>query len=88
MLEALKKYNVSKTFFNRYFELNAINRLGNELYRFMNFKEGKFINPMKKQQYIEDYVKEEIDNFYNKKELNIPSTRNDLEVWLKANQYY
>ena len=72
MLEALKKYNVSKPFFNRYFELNAINRLGNELYRFMNFKEGKFINPLKKQKYIEEYVKEEIDNFFNKNEFNIP----------------
>lgn len=72
MQEALKKYNVSKSFFNRYFELNAINRLGNELYRFMNFQEGKFINPMKKQQYIEEYVREEIDNFFNKSELNIP----------------
>ena len=68
----LEKYNISKAFFNRYFELNAINRLGNELFRFMNFKEGKFINPMKKQQYIEEYVKEEIDNFFNKNELNIP----------------
>ena len=72
MQELLKQYNISKSFFNRYFELNAINRLGNELYRFMNFKEGKFINPMKKQQYIEEYVKEEIDNFFNKNELNIP----------------
>lgn len=71
-MQRIEKYNISKSFFNRYFELNAINRLGNELFRFMNFKEGKFINPMKKQQYIEEYVKEEIDNFFNKNELNIP----------------
>ena len=71
-MQGIEKYNISKSFFNRYFELNAINRLGNELFRFMNFKEGKFINPMKKQQYIEEYVKEEIDNFFNKNELNIP----------------
>ena len=71
-MQRIEKYNISKSFFNRYFELNAINRLGNELFRFMNFKEGKFINPMKKQQYIEEYVKEEIDNFFYKNELNIP----------------
>lgn len=72
MKELLEKYNISKSFYNRYFELNAINRLGNELFRFMNFKEGKFINPMKKQQYIEDYIKEEVINFFEKDELNIP----------------
>lgn len=66
------KYNISKTFYNRYFELNAINRLGNELFRFMNFKEGKFINPMKKDEYIKQYVEEEIHNFYEKGEINIP----------------
>ena len=72
MEKLLEKYNVSKTFFNRYFELNAINRLGNEMYRFMNFKEGKFINPLKKQEYIEKYVEEELENFYEKNEINIP----------------
>lgn len=72
MNELLKKYNVSKSFYNRYFELNAINRLGNELFRFMNFKEGKFINPLKKDFYIKEYVKEELINFFEKKEVNIP----------------
>ena len=67
-----KTRKISKTFYNRYFELNAINRLGNELFRFMNFKEGKFINPMKKDEYIKQYVEEEIQNFYEKHELNIP----------------
>ena len=33
-------------------------------------------------------VVEDIKKQIVKKELNIPSTRNDLEVWLKANQYY
>lgn len=72
MKELIEKYNMSKTFYNRYFELNAINRLGNELFRFMNFKEGKFINPMKKNEYIKKYVQEEIVNFFEKGELNIP----------------
>lgn len=64
--------NISKTFYNRYFELNAINRLGNEIFRFMNFKEGKFINPMKKAEYVKQYADEEIKNFFEKGELNIP----------------
>ena len=55
MKQQEEKYKISKTFYNRYFELNAINRLGNELFRFMNFKEGKFINPMKKDEYIKQY---------------------------------
>ena len=33
-------------------------------------------------------VVEDVKKQIVKKELNIPSTRNDLEVWLKANQYY
>lgn len=72
MKELLEKYNISKPFYNRYFELNAINRLGNELFKFMNFKEGKFINPLKKNQYVEQYIQEEIQNFFEKDELNIP----------------
>ena len=72
MKQQEEKYKISKTFYNRYFELNAINRLGNELFRFMNFKEGKFINPMKKDEYIKQYVEEEIHNFYEKGEINIP----------------
>lgn len=72
MNELLKKYNVSTSFYNRYFELNAINRLGNELYRFMNFKEGAFINPLKKHEYLQQYIKEEIQNFFEKQEINIP----------------
>lgn len=64
--------SISKTFYDRYFELNAINRLGNELFRFINFKEGKFINPTKKAEYIKKYADEEIENFFERKELNIP----------------
>lgn len=72
MKELIKKYKVKKTFYNRYFELNAINRLGNELYRYMNFREGNFINPLKKNEYLEKYIDEEIVNFFEKGEVNIP----------------
>ena len=66
------KYQVSKHFYDRYFELNAINRLGNEIFRFINFKEGNFINPAKKAEYIKKYADEEIENFFERGELNIP----------------
>lgn len=66
------KYSITKTFYNRYFELNAINRLGNELFRYMNYKEGKFVNPLKKNEYIKQYIQEEIENFFEKGILNIP----------------
>lgn len=72
MQQLIKKYNISKSFFNRYFELNAINRLGYEMSQFIHFKKGKFINPLKKDEYIQKYIAKEIENFFNKSELNIP----------------
>lgn len=65
------KYDISKSFYNRYLELNAINRMGGEMLRFMYYKEGKFINPLKKNQIIEQYIQEEIENF-KRGEINIP----------------
>ena len=73
MNDGLKeKYNISETFYNRYIKENAQNRFGIELAKFMWFKEGKFLVPTKKDYYLEQFEEEEIENFYEKHELNIP----------------
>ncbi len=72
MQELIKKYNITKTFLRRYLKENAENRFGTELQRFMWYKEGKFLNPQKKDFYIESFIKEEIENFYEKNIFNIP----------------
>lgn len=72
MQTLIEKYNIKETFLKRYFEENAENRFGIELLKFMWHREGKFLNPQKKEQYLKEYISEEIDNFYEKNELNIP----------------
>lgn len=72
MQELMEKYNISEIFFERYFKENAENRFGIELSKFMWYKIGKFINPMKKNTVLNEFIKEEIENFYMKNELNIP----------------
>lgn len=72
MQELIKKYEISDVFYKRYFEQNAINKLSMSMLKFMWFKEGTFLNPMKKNEHLQNFIKEEVDNFFNKKQLNIP----------------
>lgn len=72
MQELLKKHNCSEIFYKRYIEENAKQRLGMEMQKFLLFKVGKFINPMKKNEVLKQYIDDELDNFYNKDVLNIP----------------
>lgn len=72
MQDLITKYNISDTFYNRYFVINAENRLMVELSKFLWFKVGKLLNPLKKKMYIEEFLNEEIINFYENNELNIP----------------
>ncbi len=72
MQELKEKYNISETFYKRYIEENAKKRLGTEMTSFLLFKKGKFINPMKKNEILKKYIEEEIENFYEKKLINIP----------------
>ena len=67
-----EKYHISESFYRRYFEQNALNRFGMESLKFIWFKEGKFLNPMKKEIILQDYINEEIENFFEKNILNIP----------------
>lgn len=70
--DEIKKYNISDTFYKRYFQQNAINHYANELMKFMWFKEGKFLNPKNQWQYINEFAKKEIENFYEKKLFVMP----------------
>ena len=67
-----KNNEISKIFYKRYFEQNAINKIANEMTKFLWFKEGHFINPLKKEEIAKKYAEEEIDNFYNKNILIMP----------------
>lgn len=67
-----EKYNVNESFYNKYFKLNAELRYAVELLQFLYFKKGSFLNPKKKQDYIEQYIIDEFHNFYDKNEINIP----------------
>lgn len=72
MEELIKKYSINDGFLNRYFKQNAEFRYGVEMLQFLYFKKGKFLNPAQKNIFIENYTREEINNFFEKKELNIP----------------
>lgn len=68
----INKYYIQGSLFKRYFIENAENRFGVELSKFMWFRDGEFLNPQKKSYYLDKYSKEEIENFYEHNELNIP----------------
>lgn len=72
MQELSKQNEISPVFYKRYFEQNAIKRVAMEMLRFMWFKEGHFINPMKKDAIIETYINEEKEQFFEKKIFNMP----------------
>lgn len=72
MENLIEKYNISDGFYYRYFRQNAEFRYGVEMLKFLYFKQGKFLNPRNKDIYIEQYTQEEIKNFYEKNELNLP----------------
>ena len=72
MQKLQEKYNISEVFYKRYFEQNALNRMAMEMLKFMWFKEGSFINPMKKNTVLEQYINEEKEAFFENNILNIP----------------
>lgn len=72
MQKLQEKYNITEVFYKRYFEQNALNRMAMEMLKFMWFREGTFINPMKKDIIFEKYINEEKEAFFEKNILNIP----------------
>ena len=72
MPDLVKEYNITSTFFDRYFEQNAVNRYMVDSLKFMWFKIGKFVNPTKKNEIIKIYIQEEIKDFYENNIIKIP----------------
>lgn len=64
--------DMTKSFYKRYIEENAVSRMRIEILRFLWFREGHFINPMKRNEIFNNYVEEEISNFFDKKIINLP----------------
>lgn len=72
MLGLTEQYKISEIFNKRYFEQNAQNRMAMEMLKFMWFKEGKFLNPTKKNEILKQYIEEEKKDFFENNKLNIP----------------
>lgn len=58
MNELMKQYGIDEVFYKRYIQENARQRLGMEMHKFLFFKEGRFINPMKKNEILQTYCEE------------------------------
>ena len=71
MLET-NKYDISDVFYKRYFEQNSLNRMAMEMLKFMWFKEGTFLNPMKRNEILKQYIEDEKKDFFENNKLNIP----------------
>ncbi|GHU82998.1 hypothetical protein FACS189468_7770 [Spirochaetia bacterium] len=72
MENLIQQYKIEKSFFTRYFQHNAENRFAQAMHNFMLWKRGKFLLPRDREKHINNFVMEEIENFYQKKEFNLP----------------
>jgi organic radical activating enzyme len=72
MDDNLNKCKINPSFFDRYFVKNGINAYAAQILQFMLWRRGKFLNPVNKDTYINKLISEELINFYEKNELNIP----------------
>lgn len=78
MEELIKKYNIDKTFFRRYFRYGAEMLYSCALQDFLLFKRGKFLNPQKKNQYIDEICKNEITDFYENNKMRLVKVDFDI----------
>ena len=65
----IEKYNINPTFYRRYFRYGAEIEYVFLMQNFMLFRKGKFLNPQKKAQYIDEFCEKEAVNFYEKNEV-------------------
>jgi organic radical activating enzyme len=68
----VQKYKIDNSFFKRYFMQNAENRFAVSQLEFMLWRRGRFIKPQEKAGELDRFTVEEIENFYQKNEINIP----------------
>lgn len=72
MQNLIEHYQIQKSFLSRYFQCNAEMRLVAAMRDYMLWRRGNFIFPRDRKKLLQDFAKEEIYNFYEKKELNLP----------------
>jgi organic radical activating enzyme len=68
----IEKYRIAPAFLSRYFERNVERRFAEQLLEFMLWRRGKFIPPHQKDHVNQQFFIEEIENFYEKGQLNLP----------------
>jgi len=70
--EKIRECGIAPVFMSRYFERNVERRFAAQVLAFMLWKRGKFIPPHLKQQTLQQFLMEEIENFYARGQLNLP----------------
>jgi len=66
---------IASAFLNNYFFKNAFEKFTNSIQEFMLWRRGSFLPPHKKEQYLNRFMEEEIDDFYERHILRIPSVQ-------------
>ncbi len=72
MRDLQERYGVEESFFQRYFIRNAENRYVNDLKRFMLWREGHFLQPQKKLEYVRRFLEIELEAFYERHHFCLP----------------
>jgi organic radical activating enzyme len=70
-----EKYHVSQALMSNYFYKNAFERFTNSIQEFMLWRRGSFLPPHKKEIYIEQFISEEIIDYYEKGIMSLPSVQ-------------
>ena len=70
--ELVQKFGIHPVFMSRYFERNAERRFAAQVLEFMLWRRGRFISPHLKEKTLHQFLIEEIENFYEKGQINLP----------------
>jgi organic radical activating enzyme len=68
----IQKYDIENSLMNRYFMQNAENRFTMIQLEFMLWRRGRFIRPNEKSTLLDQFLIEEIANYYEHGEINLP----------------
>jgi organic radical activating enzyme len=78
MQEYIDKYKIKNIFLERYFLQNVKTKFVVKYKEFMFWKRGEFLNSNDKKKFYNRFLLEELINFYDKKEINIPQIEFDI----------
>jgi hypothetical protein len=70
--ELTQQFNIHPVFMSRYFERNVERRFAAQMLEFMLWRRGKFIPPQLKEKMQQQFLREELEDFYEKGKLNLP----------------